>query len=38
VRARQLLIDHHWNIEQRFRKTIEHERSGPQGPADPGSD
>jgi len=26
--ARQLIIDHHWNIEQRFRKAIERERSG----------
>lgn len=25
--ARQLLIDHHWNIEQRFRKAIEREQS-----------
>ena len=27
VRARQLILDHHWNIEQRFRKAIERERS-----------
>jgi DNA-binding FadR family transcriptional regulator len=25
--ARQLIIDHHWNIEQRFRKAIEREQS-----------
>lgn len=28
-RARQLIVEHHWNIEQRFRMAIEHERSQP---------
>jgi DNA-binding FadR family transcriptional regulator len=27
ARARQLIVDHHWNIEQRFREAIEHEQS-----------
>ena len=27
VRARELIVDHHWNIEQRFQRAIEHERT-----------
>ena len=29
ARARALIVDHHWNIEQRFRAEIKHERSHP---------